>query len=134
MQSFFTQAGLIMQIMVIYQASCGGSLISVNRVLTAAHCYHDGQITAENFTVVLGSNFLFYGGTRIFTTDVAIHPNWNTDTLQNDIAVLRINPVAFSSKFVEIFLWLNSNLNENIVASKQEEVLKIVSFQITSSR
>lgn len=68
--------------------------------MTAAHCQHDGLITAQSMTVVLGSNTLFTGGTRITTTDVTMHSEWNPRTTANDIAVIRISTVLLSSKYL----------------------------------
>ncbi|KAJ2951557.1 hypothetical protein O0L34_g13706 [Tuta absoluta] len=84
---------------------CSTSLLSQNRLVTAAHCWDDGNRQAWQFTVVLGSQFLFFGlGTRINTTEVVVHPQWDRSTLQNDVAMIylpvnvvfnqRIQPVA----------------------------------------
>ncbi|KAI5643310.1 trypsin domain-containing protein [Phthorimaea operculella] len=84
---------------------CSTSLLSWNRLITSAHCWNDGNRQAWQFTVVLGSQYLFFGlGTRINTTEVVMHPGWNPSTLQNDVAMIylpvnvvfnqRIQPVA----------------------------------------
>nr|QRN45225.1 collagenase-like 5 [Tineola bisselliella] len=90
------QAGLVIQILVIFTSICGGSVISNNLILTAAHCYDDGTLTAQSITVVLGSNTLFSGGNRITNTDIVMHPDWTPSTVENDIAVIRIPAVTFS--------------------------------------
>ena len=108
------QAGLVITIF-IFQSVCGASLISHNRLVTAAHCKSDGVMTANSFTVVLGSNTLFFGGTRINTNDVVMHPNWNPSTVANDIAVMRISSVSFSNVIQPIALPNGNELNDLFV-------------------
>ncbi|XP_034832711.1 brachyurin-like [Maniola hyperantus] len=71
-------------------SACGSSLISSDRLVTAAHCWAGGAIRAREFVVVLGSHFLFSGGTRIATNHVVLHPGWdvNMASLVNDVAVI----------------------------------------------
>ncbi|XP_072930866.1 brachyurin-like [Epargyreus clarus] len=69
-------------------SACGSSLVSSNRLVTAAHCWFDGRFQANQFVVVLGSHFLFSGGIRIPTSNVVVHPWWSPATLQNDVAVI----------------------------------------------
>ncbi|KAJ8719648.1 hypothetical protein PYW08_011823 [Mythimna loreyi] len=107
------QAGLVIQILVIFQSVCGASLISPTRLVTAAHCHNDGVITANSFTVVLGSNTLFSGGNRIVTRDISVHPSWSPSTAANDIAVLRISAVTFSNVIQAIALPSGNELSNN---------------------
>ncbi|XP_050550440.1 transmembrane protease serine 9 [Spodoptera frugiperda] len=72
------------------QSVCGSSLLSANRLVTAAHCWTDGWNQAWQFLVILGSNLLFSGGVRIATTDVIMHPQYSTANLNNDIAMIRL--------------------------------------------
>lgn len=96
---FELQAGLIMDFQ-LGQAACGGSLLNAWRVLTAAHCWWDGQNQAWRFNVILGSINLFSGGTRLQTSNVVLHPSWQPNLARNDVAVIRLNSgVSFSSKY-----------------------------------
>lgn len=96
----FLQGGLLISLIGISGNSvCGSSLVSGNRLVTAAHCWTDGRMQAWQFLVILGSNNLFSGGTRIATTDVVMHPWYTPHNLNNDIAIIRL-PVSvwFTSK------------------------------------
>nr|AAV33653.1 chymotrypsinogen [Helicoverpa punctigera] len=110
------QAGLVITIF-IFQSVCGASLISHNRLVTAAHCKFDGVMTANSFTVVLGSNTLFFGGTRINTNDVVMHPNWNPSTVANDIAVIRISSIVYNNVIQPIALPSGDELDNLFVGA-----------------
>lgn len=74
---------------------CGGSLINLVTVLTAAHCVHSGKTyySASNYVIAMGSiyrwvrdsNTLYYDVSR-----VAGHKNFNPSTFANDIALLTL--------------------------------------------
>ncbi|XP_075977059.1 brachyurin-like [Anticarsia gemmatalis] len=99
------QAGLVITLNFFWTSVCGASLISQNRLITAAHCQNDGNNVANGMTVVLGHNFIFVGGLRIFTRDIHMHPAWNPNNAANDIAVIRLtSSVAFSNVIQPIAL------------------------------
>ncbi|CAH0625494.1 unnamed protein product [Chrysodeixis includens] len=90
-------AGLLITIGLSSISMCGGSVISDTRILTAAHCYNDGNNIARAITIVLGSNYLISGGTRVNSVDVVTHPTYNPRTITGDIAVIRIEKITFLS-------------------------------------
>ncbi|XP_050550453.1 collagenase-like [Spodoptera frugiperda] len=83
-------AGLIISLIgkPTMESFCGSSLLSSNRVVTAAHCYFDGDDRASKFEVVLGSNLLYQGGERHITRHVQVHPYYDPKFLTNDVAIL----------------------------------------------
>ncbi|CAG4951014.1 unnamed protein product [Parnassius apollo] len=94
-------AGLIITFVNIAGTSaCGSSLISANRLVTAAHCWYH-SLQANQFVVVLGSQYLFYGGTRIATSTVITHPQYSPSTLVNDIAVIYLPTSVFFSASIQ---------------------------------
>ena len=67
---------------------CGGTIISAYWIITAAHClqgYHPSQIFIN-----VGSSTLSGGTNNPSVAVIFIHPGFNSDTYDNDIALIQL--------------------------------------------
>lgn len=79
---------------------CGATAIDRSWVLTAAHCVRDGDWAprAADIDVLVGTQDLRSGGTRLPVAEIRVHPSWNVNTVRNDLAVLRLaTPIPVST-------------------------------------
>lgn len=76
---------------------CGGSLIDEFHVVTAAHCVFHKQ--PADFRVLTGTQSLASGGTRHAIASITIHPSYNNNTVDYDIAVITLKTPAANIPF-----------------------------------
>ncbi|KAL0828779.1 hypothetical protein ABMA28_003694 [Loxostege sticticalis] len=96
--------GLVIALTTGQTSICGSSMVSNTRAVTAAHCWRTNTAQARQFTVVYGSNRLMSGGVRVVTNQVIMHPNYNMNNLNNDVAIIRHNHVNFNNQINRINL------------------------------
>lgn len=93
------------------QFFCGGSIITKQHILTAAHClkqkYSDESLMAEDITVFLGHQDLqakSYAPNDLRNVrNVSIHPDWDTEDLKYDadVAVLSLKTTIEFTNFIQ---------------------------------
>jgi secreted trypsin-like serine protease len=68
---------------------CGGTILSSSWILTAAHCVVGN--TASQITVYAGSTTQLSGGQMKVASRIFMHPNYQANTHENDIALLQLS-------------------------------------------
>ncbi|KAJ8736112.1 hypothetical protein PYW08_006768 [Mythimna loreyi] len=70
-----------------HRQACGGTIINNRSILTAAHCTIGDP--ASRWRIRVGSTWANSGGVVHNTNSIINHPQYNSNTYNNDIAVLR---------------------------------------------
>lgn len=86
---------------------CGGVILNQNTILSAAHCLKD--ISDIKLYVGFVSRANLPSPTEVY--EIIIHPKYNDITMENDLAIIKIKPLVFTSKIQPIAI-LNQELPE----------------------
>jgi secreted trypsin-like serine protease len=93
--------------------TCGGSLLSSTYVVTAAHCVESYTGLPVTVTIEMKQHDRttpVLPAFTVFASEIIIHENYDTVTVDNDIALLKLHePVSFDDKLSPVCLPPASN-------------------------
>ena len=82
---------------------CGGSYVGKNIVITAAHCLDVG-LKASDLVVQFKKENITDPGIEYQVNRILIHPNFNINTLNNDIAIIFLNGKPWQNGIKKLLL------------------------------
>ncbi|KAF5272058.1 hypothetical protein FQR65_LT05040 [Abscondita terminalis] len=79
---------------------CGGSIVKSSWVVTAARCV--SRASPSNMFVVVGTNYLTPSGSTFAITRFVIHPQYDDNTLKNNIALVRTRDRLLNAPYTAV--------------------------------
>ncbi|CAF3695884.1 unnamed protein product [Rotaria sordida] len=95
---------------------CGGSILSRSQIIIAAHCVED--FTASQFIIYVGSILLWLSTQNRSVSQIIAHPNYDSVTYTNDIALLRLASLLVMND-PNVSLICVPSINSAILASSE---------------
>jgi len=93
---------------------CGGSVISDEWIMTAAHCVKGFSF----FSITLGAHYSNSGGITADSEEELYNDLYDEHDLSNDIALIRVPKITFNDKIQPVCLPSNSEVGTDFVGTK----------------
>ena len=69
---------------------CGGSILSENYILTAAHCLDSIDLPPNEVSFRGGSSNMHNGGVVVYAENYTLHPLYDAKIFSNDVAIVKL--------------------------------------------